>query len=216
MKCRTLCKPSLSTTDITLASALLRQFCKHFTESYGRELVTPNIHLHTHLTECIRDYGPVHSFWLFSFERYNDILSHEPSNNRSIEVLPMNRFIHDTSCYELLHSYCTCDDDVSQFFSGVIHGYARTHFMSTGPTKKCPSLFSHRKPMFTAKELAISKAYNWSVLSCPSHCTKSYLLKNVSYTLTEQHTEGLLYHKPTTRWIRYMPMECTFQLMSIY
>ena len=72
---RTLCKPSLSAMDITLAGALLRQFCKRFAEIYGPELVTPNIHLHTHLADCIRDYGPVHSFWLFSFERYNGILS---------------------------------------------------------------------------------------------------------------------------------------------
>ena len=181
---RTLCKPSLIATDITLASALLRQFCKCFAEIYCPELVTPNIHLCTHLADCIRDYGPVHSFWLFCFERYNGILSNEPSNNHSIEVQLMNRFIRDTFCHELLRSYCTHDDDVSQFFSGVIHEYVRTHFMSTGPTKKFPNLFGHKQPMFTARKLEFipSPKHTIGVFSAAHHTTlRAILLENVPY-----------------------------------
>ena len=36
--------------------------------------MTPNMHLHTHLVDCILDFGLVCSFWLFSFEQYNDIM----------------------------------------------------------------------------------------------------------------------------------------------
>ena len=30
--------------------------------------------MHGHLRECILDFGPLHSFWCFSFERYNGIV----------------------------------------------------------------------------------------------------------------------------------------------
>ena len=43
-------------------------------EVYGPEMITPNIHLSLHLAECCRDYGPIYSFWCYSFERMNGIL----------------------------------------------------------------------------------------------------------------------------------------------
>ena len=43
-------------------------------EHYGQQLITPNIHLSLHLAECCRDYGPLYSFWCYSFERMNGIL----------------------------------------------------------------------------------------------------------------------------------------------
>ena len=43
-------------------------------ENYGPAVITPNIHLSLHITECCRDYGPLHSFWCYSFERMNGIL----------------------------------------------------------------------------------------------------------------------------------------------
>ena len=59
----------------------------------GTSVITPNMHLHCHLRECLLDYGPVYSFWLFSFERFNGILEHFPSNNRSVEIHLMQRFL---------------------------------------------------------------------------------------------------------------------------
>ena len=43
-------------------------------DKYGPEMITPNIHLSLHLAECCRDYGPIYSFWCYSFERMNGIL----------------------------------------------------------------------------------------------------------------------------------------------
>ena len=41
---------------------------------YGEAEITPNIHLSLHIVECCRDYGPLYSFWCYSFERMNGIL----------------------------------------------------------------------------------------------------------------------------------------------
>jgi hypothetical protein len=43
-------------------------------EEYGQEVITPNIHLSLHIAECCLDYGPLYSFWCYSFERMNGLL----------------------------------------------------------------------------------------------------------------------------------------------
>ena len=43
-------------------------------ENYGPEKITPNLHLCLHIADCCLDYGPLYSFWCFSFERMNGIL----------------------------------------------------------------------------------------------------------------------------------------------
>ena len=74
LACRRLCRFSVSNDDITIAYALLLRFCKRTVELYGSEAITPNMHMHCHLAACIREFGPIHSFWLFPFERYNGIV----------------------------------------------------------------------------------------------------------------------------------------------
>ena len=95
LACRFLCCKSLSKEQLKLADMLLMQFCKRTERMYGKEVITPNMHMHGHLKECVEDYGPLHSFWLYAFERYNGILEGIPNNNRSIECQLMNRFIED-------------------------------------------------------------------------------------------------------------------------
>ena len=53
------------------------------------------MHMHCHLKACILDYGPLHSFWLFAFERYNGILGSMPNNNHGIEIQLMKRFLRE-------------------------------------------------------------------------------------------------------------------------
>ena len=99
LACRILCKHSLSKHDLSLADALLIQFCKRVQNLYGKSFITPNMHMHTHLKEDILNFGPVYEFWLFSFERYNGILGNQPTNNRLAEPQLMQRFISDNSAY---------------------------------------------------------------------------------------------------------------------
>ena len=48
-----------------------------------------------HLHECVLDYGLLHEFWLFPFERFNGILGQIPNKNKSIEVQMMKRFLNE-------------------------------------------------------------------------------------------------------------------------
>ena len=96
LACRTLC---------TKASQLRKQnwemlCCRRTEHSFGKDYITPNMHLHCHLYECITDYGPLHSFWCFAFERYNGILGSMP-NNRYIESQLMQRFLREAQSLSL-------------------------------------------------------------------------------------------------------------------
>lgn len=78
---------------------------------YGPSVITPNMHLHGHLRECFKDYGPVYNFWLFSFERYNGIFENFPTSTRSLEIQLMQRFVRDSS----LSSFCLPESFQSDF-----------------------------------------------------------------------------------------------------
>ena len=66
---------------------------------YGKNFITPNMHLHCHLKESLYNYGPVYNFWLYSYERYNGILEHFPSSNRLFEIQMMQRFYNEFKLY---------------------------------------------------------------------------------------------------------------------
>ena len=55
--------------------------------------------MHCHLHSFILDFGPLHGFWLYAFERYNGLLGAMPHNNHSIEVQIMNRFLRDNEVF---------------------------------------------------------------------------------------------------------------------
>ena len=93
LACRLLCHPIITSTDIKKADVLLLNFCKGFEQLYGKTTTTPNMHLCCHLQESILDYGPIYGFWLFSFERYNGELGSMVTNNRSVEIQYMRKFV---------------------------------------------------------------------------------------------------------------------------
>ena len=94
---RILCSRYLTLADIEQFDSLILRFCKGVELLYGKRAVTPNMHLHAHLSECLQNYGPVYSFWLFSFERYNGHLGSLPNNSRLVEVEIMKRFLRDAA-----------------------------------------------------------------------------------------------------------------------
>ena len=97
LACRWLCSKILTVHNVQVADNLLLAFCQSFERLYGEQRVTPNMHLHCHLAQCILDFGPIYGFWLFSFERYNGILGNYPTNKREIEAQLFKRFIYDLS-----------------------------------------------------------------------------------------------------------------------
>ena len=175
---RLLSKYVISKDDVKVADALLLQFCRHFQSLYGSEAVTPNIHLHNHLADCIRDFGPLASFWLFSFERFNGLLGDVPTNNRAIEVQLMQRFLDDNSHLQLLSCIPSGHSEVDSLFRGVVVDHAQSfqsvrHIdtMSTSPSTltsgiQCVQACKYTMGLFSQSQLEILSQVLCSMYKC--------------------------------------------------
>jgi hypothetical protein len=75
--CTILVRRIVEVSDMEEAHEGLIRIIKLIEEHYGEGKITPNLHLSLHLCECSYDYGPLYSFWCFSFERMNGILGKE-------------------------------------------------------------------------------------------------------------------------------------------
>ena len=98
-----LLKVLIAKRDVDLADQYLVMFCRKFPVLYGPECCTPNmhLHLHLHLKNCVLDYGPVYSFWLFAFEHFDGILGAYSTNNKNIEVQIMREFLRHQQATEM-------------------------------------------------------------------------------------------------------------------
>ncbi|OAD75965.1 hypothetical protein PHYBLDRAFT_142948 [Phycomyces blakesleeanus NRRL 1555(-)] len=96
--CRVLTKPAITEEEIAKAHVSLRKFCCGCETMYKLDLLLPNMHLYLHLKESIQDFGPIYSFWLFSFECFNGVLKGFQTNQKSgFEKTYMKKFIKNSS-----------------------------------------------------------------------------------------------------------------------
>jgi hypothetical protein len=72
--CKILTSRQLEKNELNEAFTKLLAMNKLIEMKYGQERISPNLHLCLHICECALDYGPLSSFWCFSFERMNGIL----------------------------------------------------------------------------------------------------------------------------------------------
>ena len=100
--CQILCNRVLSVHSLQKADDLLNEFCISFTALFGCEKNYTKYAYH--LKDSILDYGPVYSFWLFSYERYNGILGAVPTNNKGVEV----QLMFATNNYVMSHLHVSC------------------------------------------------------------------------------------------------------------
>ncbi len=96
LACRLITQPIVSMEEAESADKMFQEFGKGIERVFGPECVKPNMHMHCHLYECIDDFGSVYSFWLYPFERYNGNLGDFHTNNHSLEVTLMRKFIDQT------------------------------------------------------------------------------------------------------------------------
>ena len=146
-----------------MADTLLLRFCQRCERQYGKDVVTPNMHMACHLCECIRDYGPLNHFWLFAFERFNGILGQFPTNNRSIEVQMMKQFLNDQEVMFIFCIFCifsklclySLPDEYKQDFEEVFEfkiqkrGTLSSHHLSDLKTNEAITDFSISSPIYT-------------------------------------------------------------------
>ena len=116
--CSIICSPVITRESIQKAHELLVRFCVTFQELYGSSSCTINMHLSCHLQQCIQDFGPAHTFWCFGFERMNGVLGSFSTNNRSIEVQLMRRYVDSVQFATVAQSID--DNDFKTIYNALV------------------------------------------------------------------------------------------------
>ena len=178
LACRIFSKQSLTSSDIILADALILELCKKTELLYGESSITPNMHMHCHLKDILYDYGPVQSYWLFSFERMNGFLGNLPNNNRLIEPQLIRRFLQEKLIFsssfpvefnELFKEMCTYNErlvgSLSESVSLCTGKLPETQFSSNSTRSAFrPSTFIHYTNFihkyFSFESVSLSLIYN--------------------------------------------------------
>ena len=93
LACHLFCKPCITKTDLMVSDCKLIHFLKEYEKVNGELAITPNMHLHLHIKEYVENYGSICGFWLFSFEWYNSILGSYHTNNKTVEIQIMRKFM---------------------------------------------------------------------------------------------------------------------------
>ncbi|OAD66786.1 hypothetical protein PHYBLDRAFT_174810 [Phycomyces blakesleeanus NRRL 1555(-)] len=126
-ECKLWCLPNVSKDDVQSAHIALEKFGKGCERLYSKDLLSPNMHLHLHLCDTIKDFGPVYEYWLFSFERYNSILKNINTNRRSgFEMTYMKTFIEDTRKGDFVRNFLKTSGpfNFSGIFDKLVTGYS--------------------------------------------------------------------------------------------
>jgi len=70
----------------------------------GKKHMTPSHHMSLHLPKCLREFGPVHGWWGFTFERYNGIIQQQISNNKLSQSNVILDFFYNNLHFQI--SWC--------------------------------------------------------------------------------------------------------------
>lgn len=88
----TLLRQSVSNDQLLYCEQIIKQFCSQFEGLYGRRYMTTNVHLLLHLTECVRELGPLWVYSCFHFESQNGILKSLVHGTQHVEKQIMSSF----------------------------------------------------------------------------------------------------------------------------
>ncbi|KAG2141058.1 hypothetical protein DEU56DRAFT_734574 [Suillus clintonianus] len=80
---RIIVKHHISDEDLDRVDLLIRDYGNELIRLYGSAVIKPNHHYATHIADCARNFGPLHDFWTFLFERLNKVLKSFKTNNHS-------------------------------------------------------------------------------------------------------------------------------------
>lgn len=80
-------KRTTSENHIRILEEQLQIYLNGVVALFSETALYPNHHISLHLAECIRNFGPVHGWWTFPFERYNGIIQRQKSNRKFGEHL---------------------------------------------------------------------------------------------------------------------------------
>lgn len=122
----------LQTTSITqlelfYASQHLNEFVRNFETSYGRSHMTYNVHILLHLSDSVRNWGPLWCYSAYSFEGCNGFLLKLYNGTQSVPLQIVKSFLllKQVECIGKI-VMINAHPRVKQLFDTVLDGYSTT------------------------------------------------------------------------------------------
>lgn len=115
-----LCKKSMSMSEIDCAEKMLRQFVKDFQNGYGMQFMTSNIHQLLHLSDCVRELGPIYIMSCFPYENLNGIFTNliHGTTHASLQIAAAVNFMQQMP---ILKSQIKENSNAHSFLAKVNH-----------------------------------------------------------------------------------------------
>ncbi|XP_039439443.1 uncharacterized protein LOC120420472 isoform X2 [Culex pipiens pallens] len=154
-----LCGP-LNSQVIGECEAQLSQFVKQFEMFYGEQHMNYNVHLLLHLSNCVRNFGPLWAFSLFNFEDLNGVLKKfvKGPNSPILQVTMRCNLYHErfySPMFELVQqkvvSFCKSLDSKPQI--STIVGKCPIELLETIEHDYADNLFFIQNNFITGKYL---------------------------------------------------------------
>ena len=114
--CKIVISRVLHTEDVYRLEELTRNYHDSFIDVFGDKLSTANDHQMLHLHESTFNLGSGVHYWLFTYERWNNVLTSFSSNNKKIESL-MHYKVMRRSILELAETQI--NDNFSKLYSSA-------------------------------------------------------------------------------------------------
>ena len=102
-----LLQKSISISDINRAEALLMKFSVNMQKYYGKISITYNMHLLSHLTKAVKDWGPLWINNCFEFEDENRILLLSKKSPKEVALQLANKFLFKKSLKKFAETFST-------------------------------------------------------------------------------------------------------------
>ena len=87
-----LLQTSISENQLLCCEQMITKFCSQFEDLYGRRYMTANIHGLLHLTDCVKELGPLWVYSCFHFESQNGVLKSLVHGTQQVEKQIISSF----------------------------------------------------------------------------------------------------------------------------
>ena len=118
-----LLQQSISNDQLLYCEQTIKLFCRQFEGLYGRRYMTANIHLLLHLTECVRELGPLWVYSCFHFESQNGILKSLVHGTQHVEKQIMSSFSYQKNLPAIAKELIPETNIYFEVFEHLYHSY---------------------------------------------------------------------------------------------
>ncbi|KAL4062690.1 hypothetical protein J3A83DRAFT_4381336 [Scleroderma citrinum] len=196
MAIQILIKCMITSHDINTANCLLQEYNIELIKLYRSNVMKPNHHYLTHVSDCTCNFGPLHDFWTFLFEHLNKVLKSFKANNHTNGELKMTFFKEFHHACESSRIYSLCANPMESLCSEATQIMQKVMYEEHGTIAGLAALCQDLDDISTdtGVHYSLSLCHHKNIFSSETYRSLAYML-NASLPLSPVHCQ---HECPTT------------------